>query len=53
MLKDSIDAFINNDSIMAKNVCIRDSELDNIREENFNELMELMKTNKIDIVCYI
>ncbi len=49
MLKDSVEAFVNNDAVTAKNVCLKDSEVDKIRDENFTEIMELMKTDKINI----
>ncbi|MDP2652818.1 MAG: phosphate signaling complex protein PhoU [Candidatus Omnitrophota bacterium] len=42
MLKDSIDAFVNEDIALAKDVCPRDNEVDNILEQLFRELVTYM-----------
>ncbi len=42
MLKDSIDAFINNDAKLAKSVCERDSIVDNLRDQVLRELITYM-----------
>lgn len=42
MVKDSIDAFINRDDKLAKNVCERDDEVDNLNNQIFRELLTYM-----------
>lgn len=42
MVKDSIDAFINRDDGLARNVCERDDEVDNLNDQIFRELLTYM-----------
>jgi phosphate transport system protein len=42
MLKDSLDAFVNNDPALAKSVCERDDEVDNLNNQIFSELLDYM-----------
>lgn len=42
MVKDSLDAFVNNDSKKAKLVCERDDEVDNLNDQLFRELITYM-----------
>jgi phosphate transport system protein len=49
MLKDSVEAFINNDTSSARKVCLRDSEVDKVRDENFTKVLEHMKSGTINI----
>lgn len=42
MVKDSIDAFINRDDNLAKNVCERDDEVDSLNNQIFRELLTYM-----------
>lgn len=42
MLKDSLDAFVNGDSKLAKNVCERDDKVDNLNDQIFRELLTYM-----------
>jgi len=43
MLRDSLNAFINSDPYLAKSVCERDDEVDNLNDMVFNELITYMK----------
>lgn len=43
MLRDSLNAFINSDPKLAKSVCERDDEVDNLNDLVFNELITYMK----------
>jgi len=42
MVKDSIDAFINRDDQLARNVCERDDEVDDLNNQIFRELLTYM-----------
>jgi len=42
MVKDSIDAFINRDDELARNVCERDDEVDDLNDQIFRELLTYM-----------
>lgn len=42
MVKDAIDAFINRDDRLAKDVCERDDEVDNLNNQIFRELLTYM-----------
>ena len=42
MLKDSLDAFVNRDSKLARSVCERDDEVDNFNDQIFRELLTYM-----------
>jgi phosphate transport system protein len=42
MVKDSIDAFVNNDDKLAKSVCERDDEVDDLNDQIFRELLTYM-----------
>lgn len=42
MVKDSIDAFINHDDALARNVCERDDEVDDLNDQIFRELLTYM-----------
>jgi phosphate transport system protein len=49
MLKDSIIAFINEDADLAGNVCERDNEVDNLRDQLFRELVTFMISDSTTI----
>ncbi len=42
MVRDSIDAFINRDEALARDVCVRDDEVDALDEQIFRELLTFM-----------
>ena len=42
MLKDSLDAFVNNDADLARSVCRRDDQVDNLNNDVRNELLVYM-----------
>ena len=42
MVKDAIDAFVHNNDVLAKNVCERDDEVDNLNDQIFRELLTYM-----------
>ncbi len=42
MVKDSINAFVNKDENLARNVCERDDEVDNLNDQVFRELLTYM-----------
>jgi len=42
MVKDSLDAFVNADADLARNVCERDDEIDNLNDQVFRELLTYM-----------
>jgi len=42
MVRDSIDAFVNRDENLARNVCERDDEVDNLNDQIFRELLTYM-----------
>lgn len=42
MLRDSLNAFVNNDPALAKSVCERDDEVDNLDDQLFRELLTYM-----------
>jgi phosphate transport system protein len=42
MVKDSLDAFVNRDSKLAKGVCERDDKVDNLNDQIFRELLTYM-----------
>jgi phosphate transport system protein len=42
MVRDSINAFINGDAALAKNVCERDDQVDNLNNQVFRELLTFM-----------
>jgi phosphate transport system protein len=42
MLKDSLDAFVNQDTELAREVCRRDSEVDHLNDQVFHELLVYM-----------
>lgn len=44
MLRDSIDAFIKNDSVLAKNVCERDYIVDSYRDQILRDIIEQMSS---------
>ncbi len=46
MLKDSISAFINEDSSLARNVCERDSMVDQLRDQIWRELISIMTSHQ-------
>ena len=45
MVKDSLDAFVNCDSKLARDVCKRDDEVDNLNDQIFRELLTYMLEN--------
>jgi phosphate transport system protein len=42
MVRDSINAFVNKDAALAKQVCLRDDEVDNLNDQIFRELLTYM-----------
>jgi len=42
MVKDSLDAFVERDAGLARDVCARDSEVDALKEQVFRELLTFM-----------
>lgn len=42
MVRDSLNAFVNKDSTLAKNVCERDNEVDNLNDQVLRELLTYM-----------
>lgn len=42
MIKDSLDAFVNHDPVLAKKVCEQDDEVDQINDQIFRELLTYM-----------
>lgn len=42
MVKDSLDAFVNKDTNLARDVCARDDQVDNINDQVFRELLTYM-----------
>jgi phosphate transport system protein len=42
MVKESLDAFVNRDTELARRVCASDSEVDNLKEQIFRELLTFM-----------
>jgi len=42
MLKDSLDAFVNNDAELAREVCRRDTEVDHLNDQVYHELLVYM-----------
>ncbi len=42
MVKDSLDAFVAHDAALARDVCVRDSEVDALKEQVFRELLTFM-----------
>lgn len=49
MVRDSLNAFVNNDANLAKNVCERDIEVDNLNNQLFRELLTYMMQNPKNI----
>ena len=49
MLKDSTNSFINEDTSLAKNVCERDSEVDNLKDQLLRELITFMSSDSSTI----
>lgn len=49
MLKDGINAFINEDAILAKNVCERDNIVDGLRDQILRELVTFMTSDATTI----
>jgi phosphate transport system protein len=49
MVKDSIDAFINRDDQLARNVCERDDEVDDLNNQIFRELLTYMMQDPSNI----
>jgi phosphate transport system protein len=49
MLKDAIDSFINRNSGLAKDVCLRDDTVDSLNEQIFRELLTYMFQNTKNI----
>ena len=45
MLKDSTDAFINEDVVLARNVCERDNMVDDLKDQNLRELINFMSSD--------
>ena len=49
MVKDSMDAFVNRDPVMAQDICNRDSEVDSLNDQIFHELLTTMLSNPASI----
>jgi phosphate transport system protein len=49
MVKDSLDAFVNRDPKLARRVCERDDEVDNLNEQIFRELLTYMMEDSTTI----
>ncbi len=49
MVKDSIDAFINEDVQLSRDICIRDNEVDRFTEQIFRELVTFMISDSTSI----
>ncbi|MBN1939122.1 MAG: phosphate signaling complex protein PhoU [Candidatus Aminicenantes bacterium] len=49
MVRDSIDAFINRDEALARDVCIRDDEVDALDDQIFRELLTFMMQDSRNI----
>jgi phosphate transport system protein len=49
MVKDSIDSFINEDSELARDVCVRDDEIDDLQDQILRELITYMMSNPRNI----
>jgi phosphate transport system protein len=49
MTRDSLNAFVNKDSALAKNVCERDNEVDDLNHQLFRELLTYMMQNTKNI----
>lgn len=45
MVKDSLDAFVQQDAKLAKSVCERDDEVDNLKDQIFRELLTYMMSD--------
>ena len=45
MIKDSLDAFINRDTEMARKIIVRDRQVDEIKDQVFRELLTYMMEN--------
>jgi phosphate transport system protein len=45
MVKDSLDAFVRQDAVLAKKVCERDDEVDDLKDQIFRELLTFMITD--------
>ena len=45
MLKDSINAFVTDDVVLAKDVCLRDDEVDNLDHQIFQDMLAHMSQN--------
>lgn len=49
MVKDSLDSFVNKDAGLARSVCQRDDEVDNLNDQIFRELLTYMMQNTQNI----
>lgn len=49
MVKDSLDAFVNRDAKLARSVCQRDDEVDNLNDQIFRELLTYMMEDSTKI----
>jgi len=45
MVKDSLDAFVKQDAVLAKSVCERDDEVDDLKDQVFRELLTYMMSD--------
>ncbi|MCM8776679.1 MAG: phosphate signaling complex protein PhoU [Candidatus Omnitrophica bacterium] len=45
MLKDSINAFVNNDAVLAREICVRDNMVDDLRDQVIRELITYMTSD--------
>ncbi len=49
MVKDSVDSFIKEDAVVAKEICLRDNEVDQLWEQIFRELVTYMLSDSLAI----
>ena len=46
MLKDSLNSFVNQDALLARSVCERDSEVDSLRDQVWRKLIDIIKKDR-------
>ena len=49
MLRDSLDAYVRRDPVLAQDVCARDDEVDDLNKQVFRELLTYMLENPANI----
>ncbi|MHC5063275.1 MAG: phosphate signaling complex protein PhoU [Planctomycetota bacterium] len=53
MLRDSLDAMVNEDSKLAREVCLRDDEVDKINSEHFKVLQDRMRQDPETVIAAV